>query len=113
MKIDKIQPDHIGLKTEVSKKQQKEITLLATEPKIKGLRLYEYDKATGQVREVEFVNDETYVVGMEAKLKIFTRPNCLYVQASKPSIAAKKAKEIIDGKRKPKQNKGWKFPFKI
>lgn len=76
---------------EIKKQQEKELTLLASERKIKGLRVYEYNKATGEVVEAEYIQNDTFDILAGTETKLFVRTNCIYVQAINKANAAKKA----------------------
>ena len=91
MKLDSIDtmPQKEGL--EIKKKQDKELTIVGNERKIKGLRMYEYDKETGEVLEAEYIQNDTYDVLAGVHTKLFVRPNCIYVQAIDKANAKRKA----------------------
>ena len=95
MKLDNTAPTTLPDKIEVKKKQEKEITLLNSERKIKGLRLYEYDKKTGLIVSAEYQQNETFVIGQDAESKVHIKPGCIYVQAMNKENALKKVRKIL------------------
>jgi hypothetical protein len=71
-------PDEIIIEENVN--QQQEFTLLNTQRKHKGHILFEYNKQTGEIRQTEFVESDTYVLG-EKTHKVVINPHCHYDQA--------------------------------
>jgi hypothetical protein len=99
MKLDYHQPEQFAAKAELQKKQEKEITLIDVTRKNKSHRLYEYDKATGEVNEAEYIQNDTYTIGSEGQNKVHVRPNCIYVQAMNKANALKHAKRILGAEK--------------
>lgn len=95
MKLDNIKtiPSKEGI--EIKRKQDKELTLVGSDRKVKGLRLYEYDKATGEVQPATYIENDTYQLGIGVETKVFIRPNCVYVQAMNKANAFKKARKSL------------------
>ena len=79
MKLENHTIEKLPQGIEVKKQQEKELTLLASERKIKGLRVYEYNKATGEILEAEYIQNDTFNLLAGTETKLFVRPNCIYV----------------------------------
>jgi len=107
MKLDNVNPLPTKDGLEIKKKQDKELTLLANERRIKGLRVYEYNRATGEILEAEYIQNDTYDVLAGVESKLFVRPNCVYVQALNVKNAQKQALKKLspEYKAKPAQPK--------
>lgn len=91
MKLDTINPQEKRDSLEVLKKQQKELTLVGSERKIKGLNLFEFNKATGEINHAEYIQNDTFTIGSAGESKVFVRPNCIYIQATNKKNALRKA----------------------
>jgi hypothetical protein len=95
MKLDTISPLTNSERLEMKKQQEKELTLVGTERKQKGLTLFEYDKATCKIEPAEYETTDVFVLGMEAQSKVNVRPNCIYIQAMNKKNALKKVRKIL------------------
>jgi hypothetical protein len=96
MNLDNHQPSHFKHRAEETRKQQKEMTLLGVARKIKGLRLYEYNKETGEIKEAEYLPNDTLVFGEEMQSKVHVRPGCVYVQAMNKKNGVKHALRLLN-----------------
>lgn len=90
---------------EIVAEQRKELSRIGSVRRLPGLKLYEYDLTTGEVREADVQTEATRKlegpVGRTGKVD--ARELCLYVQALNRENAARKFREMI--RRKSVQNK--------
>ena len=90
---------------EIVAEQRKEISRIGSVRRLPGLKLYEYDLTTGEIREADVQTDATLKlddpVGRTGKVD--AKELCLYVQALNRENAARKFREMI--RRKSVQNK--------
>lgn len=90
---------------EIVAEQRKELSRIGSVRRLPGLKLYEYDLTTGEVREADVQTEAT--LKLEGPVgrtgKVDARELCLYVQALNRENAARKFREMI--RRKSVQNK--------
>ena len=90
---------------EIVAEQRKEISRVGSVRRIPGLKLYEYDLTTGEIREADVQTEATLKldgpVGRTGKVD--AKELCLYVQALNRENAARKFRDMI--RRKSVQNK--------
>lgn len=90
---------------EIVAEQRKEISRVGSVRRLPGLKLYEYDLTTGEIREADVQTDATLKldgpVGRTGKVD--AKDLCLYVQALNRENAARKFREMI--RKKSVQNK--------
>ena len=90
---------------EIVAEQRKEISRVGSVRRLPGLKLYEYDLTTGEIREADVQTEAT--LKLEGPVgrtgKVYARELCLYVQALNRENAARKFREMI--RRKSVQNK--------
>ena len=89
---------------EIVAEQRKEISRVGSVRRIPGLKLYEYDLTTGEIREADVQTEATLKldgpVGRTGKVD--AKELCLYVQALNRENAARKFRDMI--RRKSVQN---------
>lgn len=92
--------DKITINTDVEVKKQ--LTLIKSERKISGLRLFEYNTITKEIKEAEFLLKD-YLLDFTkpdpakdllSRLKVKHNPNCKYIQAINKKNALKKLNKI-------------------
>lgn len=90
---------------EIVAEQRKEISRIGSVRRLPGLKLYEYDLTTGEIREADVQTEATMKldgpVGRTGKVD--AKELCLYVQALNRENAARKFRDMI--RRKSVQNK--------
>ena len=90
---------------EIVAEQRKELSRIGSVRRLPGLKLFEYDLTTGEVREADVQTEAT--LKLEGPVgrtgKVDARELCLYVQALNRENAARKFREMI--RRKSVQNK--------
>ena len=90
---------------EIVAEQRKEISRIGSVRRLPGLKLYEYDLTTGEIREADVQTEATLKfdgpVGRTGKVD--AKELCLYVQALNRENAARKFRDMI--RKKSVQNK--------
>ena len=90
---------------EIVAEQRKEISRVGSVRRLPGLKLYEYDLTTGEIREADVQTEATLKldgpVGRSGKVD--AKELCLYVQALNRENAARKFRDMI--RKKSVQNK--------
>ena len=90
---------------EIVAEQRKEISRIGTVRRLPGLKLYEYDLTTGEIREADVKTEATLKLDgpMGRTGKVDAKELCLYVQALNLPNAVRKFRELL--RRKSVQNK--------
>ena len=90
---------------EIVAEQRKEISRIGTVRRLPGLKLYEYDLTTGEIREADVQTEATLKLDgpMGRTGKVDAKELCLYVQALNLPNAVRKFRELL--RRKSVQNK--------
>lgn len=82
---------------ELVAEQRKQISLVGSQRRIPGLRLYEYDLTTGEVREASVENEASLrldgPVGTTGRVDV--KELCLYVQALNETVAVRKFRAML------------------
>jgi hypothetical protein len=92
--------NEIKYEVKAQQDQRKEIKLVASDRKIPGLTLWEYNQNTGKLQKAKFKTDETLELKslsvnpeqLRKSNKVIINENCIYFQALNERSARKKLK---------------------